>query len=66
METILNELGLARYYDNLKEQNITLQSFTAILSAKGHSQQLRELVQQQCGLTSGQVLAICDRVAHRT
>ena len=62
MEDILCELGYQHLSARFQEKSISLQSFKRILSTPLNSQPLMELVMKDCGISSGQMLAICDKV----
>lgn len=62
MEDILKDIGLSGYAYRLKERNFGLRYFINILRSQGNAQGLRQQVMYECGMSSDQVLAICDRV----
>jgi hypothetical protein len=62
MEGILQDIGLSRYAQILRDYNYTYRYFIGILKAQGNAPQMRFNVMQDCGLSNAEVLAILDRI----
>ncbi len=62
MEEILKDTGLSGYAHILRENNYNAKYFRRILTADSNAPALRQYVIQDCGLTSAQVLSICDKL----
>lgn len=63
MEEILYELGLARYSDVLKQKSVTFNTFKQIINSNANQKMMRERLMQECGLNSGEIIAIMGKVA---
>ena len=62
MEGILQDIGLSRYAQILRDYNYTYRYFTGILKGQGNALQMRQFVMQDCGLSNAEDLAILDRI----
>lgn len=62
MEDILYDLGLQRYSDSLRRNNINLTTFKKILETRENQQKMREWVIERSRLDQSQVLAILEKV----
>ena len=65
MEVILKELNLSHFSDKLRSKNVNIGTFQFLMrpSSSAMSASMKQIVMTDCGLTSGQVLAICDKIA---
>eukprot|EP00347_Sterkiella_histriomuscorum_P015269 403357669 len=62
MEDILQDLGLQKYSESLRRNNINLATFKKILESRENQHKMRQLVIERSHLDQSQVLAILEKV----